>query len=69
MIVLLVVCLLELHLDAFKGYIHSIAHVFFVGGGHYLRTSNINSNLAMTLMFNFVVKDNGGTGDIRVESS
>ena len=56
MIVLLVVCLLELHLDAFERHIDGLAHVFFIGGSNHLRTGNIHSNFTMALMFNFVVK-------------
>ena len=69
MIILLVVGLLELYLDTFKSHVHGLAHVFFIGRSDHLRTGNVNGDFSMTLMFYFVVEDNGGTSDIRVETS
>lgn len=69
MVILLVVRLLQLDLDTFEGYIHGLAHIFFVGRGYNLGANNVHGDFAMTAIFNFVIKDDGGACDIRVEAS
>ena len=67
MVILLVVCLLELDFNAIKSNINSLAHVFFIGGSDNLGTGNVHGDFAVTLMFYFMVQNDGGAGNVRIE--
>ena len=67
MVVLLIVGLLELHLHAFQGDIDRLAHVVLIGRGDDHGTGDVDADFAVTLVFDFVVKDYGGVSDVRVE--
>ena len=56
-----------LGLDSFQGHVHSLAHVLFVGRSHHHGARDVHGDFAMALVLHFVIQNDGGSRDVRVE--